>query len=71
MLMIVTAILGLVLPIIAVLFFQSRSTGKRRRFADRLKPVAAFSENHSIRACIPVGGSDMRRRFMRHQAFQA
>ena len=42
MLMIVTAILGLVLPVIAVLYFQPGSTGKRQRVADRLNPVSAF-----------------------------
>jgi hypothetical protein len=44
MLMIVTTILGLVLPVIAVLFFQPGITGKRRSLADRIKPVAAFSK---------------------------
>ncbi len=44
MLMIVTTILGLVLPVIAVLLFQPGITGKRRSLADRIKPVAAFSK---------------------------
>jgi hypothetical protein len=42
MLMIVTTILGLVLPVAAVLFFQQGGSGKRRRVADRLSPVKAF-----------------------------
>jgi hypothetical protein len=44
MLMIVTTILGLVLPIITVLVFQPRRTGNRRRVAARLEPAAAFSK---------------------------
>jgi hypothetical protein len=44
MLMIVTTILGLVLPIITVLVFKPRCTGDRRGVAARLEPVAAFSK---------------------------
>jgi hypothetical protein len=44
MLMIVTTILGLVLPVAAVLFFQPGSTGMRHRMADRLNPIKAFSK---------------------------
>lgn len=42
MLMIVTVILGLVMPVAAVLFFHPGSTSMRRRFADRLNPVKAI-----------------------------
>jgi hypothetical protein len=42
MLMIVTTILGFVLPVTAVLFFQQGGTGTRRRVADRFRQAKAF-----------------------------
>jgi hypothetical protein len=42
MLMIVTTILGLVLPVAAVLLFQQGGAGTRRRVADRFRQAKAF-----------------------------
>jgi BT1 family len=44
MLMIVTTLLGLVLPVVAVLLFQPGRSGRRRSVADPLKAVAAFTK---------------------------